>query len=232
MGQIISFDGLNRSGKGTQISKMKEHLESLSVPVGVLRGDGSRPGKGLDNFTDPSSDWWKIWQANNNKNYQDWNLAYQVLSNENEDKYASFISTNPEGVLLMDRCYLSRWFMLRQQDKDTKFEDAFLSTNLHPEQYFVIDVPKDVLLERVSDDDYTKTEFRRENVRRGYDLWQDTINRAEDYLKEKMIRLDGTKSPDKLHNIISLSIDISLCSPTTYELEKWQNLEKITAIQH
>ena len=201
-GKIISFDGLNRSGKGTQIRLLRDYLENRITPVEVLRGDGSRPGVGLRNFYDPTSNWWVNWQANSNKTVNDWNVAYQVLSEENNRRYKEFSHGNQGGTILMDRSYISRYFMLKQQGLRISLEEIANSTELMPDNYFVLEVPKEALLERASEDDISKTEFRRDIVRRWYNLWEEVVYDAQDFLKEKLIRINGIQSSQKIHEYI------------------------------
>ncbi len=202
MSKIISFDGLNRSGKGTQIKLLKDYLENSNIPVEVLRGDGSRPGTDSQNFYDPHSNWWINWQANSNKTVNDWNIAYQVLREENDKRYKEFSCENQRGTVLMDRCYISRYFMLKQQRLRISLEEIANDTKLIPDHYFILDVPKDTLIERASEDNIKKTEFRRDIVRRWYDLWEEVVYDAQDFLKEKLIRINEIQSSQKIHKYI------------------------------
>jgi len=203
MSRIISLEGLNRSGKGTQISLLKELLESHHLPVEVLRGDGSRPGNNSFGFYDPESDWWKEWQAKKNKSPEDWNSAYELLNAENDSRKSSFLDENIEGYIIMDRSYISRYFMLRQQGINASLNEIASSAAVVPEAHFYLNVPKNTLLERVSDDNPTKTEFRREIVIRWYDLWSEVIKTAKDFLKDAFKIVDGTQSPQIIHNYIA-----------------------------
>ena len=202
MGRIISFDGLNRSGKGTQIRLLRDYLERRKISVEVLRGDGSRPGLGSKDFYDPPSDWWVDWQANSNKVAKDWDEAYQVLSEENNKRYKEFSIENQIGTILMDRSYISRYFMLKQQGFGISLEEIADGTELRPKYYFVLEAPKETLLERVSDDNIGKTEFRRDVVRRWYDLWVEVVYDAQNFLKERLMKIDGIQSPQAINGCI------------------------------
>lgn len=191
---VISFDGLNRSGKGTQLNLTRKYLENSMQNVIVVRGDGSREGIDNPEYYDPPSMWWKRWQSNKKKSIQDWDNAYLVLNKEVEDELANFRHKFDTGFFLMDRCYISRWFVERQRDKKTQFEDVVARTQVFPTKYFILDAPKEVLLSRQSDDNPKKAKFRKKIIEQWYDLWQDTINRAQDKIGDSMIRLDATKS--------------------------------------
>lgn len=194
--KILSFDGLNRSGKGTQLSLTKKRLEDLTQNIIVVRGDGSREGIGNTDYYDPLSIWWRRWQSNKDKTPNDWDNAYIVLNKEVEDVLDRF-SRIGGGFFLMDRCYISRWFVERQRDKNVPFEDIIEKTYVFPDTYFVLNAPKDVLLSRQSDDNPKKAMFRRQIVEQWYDLWEDTIKRAQEKLGDNMVELDATR--DKYH---------------------------------
>lgn len=206
--KVISFDGLNRSGKGTQLSLTRKHLEDLTHNVMVVRGDGSREGIDNPEYFDPPSMWWKRWQSNKDKTTQDWDNAYLVLNKEVEDELARFRHNNESGFFLMDRCYISRWFVERQRDKNTPFEDVIDRTYVFPHTYFVLDAPKKILLSRQSDDNPKKALFRRQIVEQWYDLWQDTLDRVEDKLGDSMVRLDATKGKYDIHQDVLQNIKV------------------------
>ena len=201
-GKVISFDGLNRSGKGTQIKLLRDYLENRNILVEVLRGDGSRPGIGSRDFYDPLSNWWVNWQDNSNKTVNDWNIAYHVLSEENDRRYREFSIEDQRRTILMDRSYISRYFMLKQQGLRISLEEVADGTNIIPSLYFILEVPRETLLERVSEDNIGKTEFRREVIRRWYDLWSSVVYDAREYLKEKLNFIDGLQSPQTIHESI------------------------------
>lgn len=209
MNIVVSFDGLNRSGKGTQLRLLREYLGSSMVPALVVRGDGSREGIGNLSYFDPPSKWWRNWQANQNKTINDWDRAYERLKTEVQERYDRFSNENASGYFLMDRCYVSRWFVKRQAVPDFPIEDIIRENPVFPDKYFFMDAPQEVLLSRQSDDNPTKAEFRREIVSKWYHLWQDTLLRLEDRLEERFIRLDATKLPEEIHKEVLTSLNLN-----------------------
>ncbi len=199
---IISFDGLNRAGKGTQINLLRKHFESKGCLVEVLRGDGSRPGQESSGFYDPVSCFWQQWQKIKEKSLADWTSAADVLALENYVRCVEIASQAKErdqkGVVLLDRSHLSRWYMLRKEDSTMPFESCLNKHTLHSEIYFVLDVPKEVLLARSSDDRPAKAEFRRRVVVTSYDLWVATLELVPERMP--MYRLDGTKKEGEIHD--------------------------------
>lgn len=206
--EVISFDGLNRSGKGTQLNLARKYLEDNMQNVIVVRGDGSREGIDNPEYNDPPSMWWKRWQSNKQKSAQDWDNAYLVLNKEVEDELGSFRHRYDNGFFLMDRCYISRWFVERQRDKETPFDDVVDRTQVFANKYFVLDAPKEILLSRQSDDNPKKAQFRRQIVEQWYDLWQDTLDRVQERLGDSMIRLDATKGKYDIHQVVTKNLKL------------------------
>ena len=199
---IVSFDGLHRSGKGTQIGLLCDYLKKKDIMYGVLRGDISRPGVGSKTFYDPVSSWWQEWIIKKDKRIDDWNHAYERLVLENETYYYEFSKINPQGILVIDRSYLSRWFTSRRFSREHSFEEAFNSTTLHPDQYNIIEVPKDALLLRCSKDKDRNKNFRNQIIEEYYDLWEETIDLAKNKLGKQITMIDGTLTLMDIHQIV------------------------------
>jgi|GEM_PF-2903483 len=199
---IVSFDGLNRSGKGTQLKLLRKYFEGKNIPVQIVRGDGSRKGEGRTDYFDPESNWWKNWQNIKNKSPRNWDEAYHILSREIEQEFVFFSKQNRYGLFLMDRSHISRWFMERQRNQNTSFESAFRKNCLFPDIYFVLDAPQNILLSRKSDDDPGKARFRQDIVKKWYELWKDTMKKAKRKIGNSMVRVDATKNANEIHRII------------------------------
>lgn len=204
---IISIDGLNRSGKGTQLRLLKEHYIRCGVPVQVVRGDGSREGVGGPYSHDPMNAWWRQWQRKPVKTAADWNRAYAVLTRESAWELQWFSREHDVGYFLMDRCYLSRWFTERQRNPRTPLPGAPARHRIVPHLSFVLDVPKAVLLTRRSSDNPRKASFRRAIVERWYDLWVETMAIASGILGDALVRIDGTRDPRLIHEDIRAHIE-------------------------
>jgi len=209
---IISFDGLNRAGKGTQINLLREHFESKSCFVEVLRGDGSRPGQESSSFYDPVSSLWQQWQKIREKSLTDWTYAANVLAHENYSRCVEISAKakerNQKGVILLDRSHLSRWYMLRKEDPTMPFKSCLKENTIHPNVYFILDVPKEILLSRNYDDNPAKAEFRRRIVLTSYDLWIATIELVPEQMQ--IYRLDGTKKEREIHDKVKQILTRSL----------------------
>ncbi len=198
---IISFDGLNRAGKGTQINYLKQHLESQDYLVEVLRGDGSRPGEGSLGFYDPQSCFWKQWQGIQDKSFDDWEYAAKVLTSENYLR-AIEVKTQAEkeekkGIILLDRSYLSRWYMLRKEESSAPLSGCLEELTLKPDIYFILEVPKEHLLKRNANSSPIKAEFRGKNILTGYEDWTNTFGKIPLHLN--IYKLDGTKQKSEIH---------------------------------
>ncbi len=202
---IISFDGLNRSGKGTQISLLNDFFTSLDYDVYVIRGDGSRPGKESPDFHDPASTAWQNWQKRQNKTLYDWSLAADVLKSENcnlcsklNDEYNN---SDKKGIVLMDRSHISRWYMLSKSSDEIPFENTYSENLVVPDIYFILDADKETLIERASNDLSDKNTFRKNIIKTSYDDWKTTIDKLRDY-DINHFYLDANKDKDEIHNDI------------------------------
>jgi len=199
---IISFDGLNRSGKGTQIFLLNQKLNK-DYPIEIIRGDGSREGIGNPKYYDPPSEWWVDWQRNKEKSIGDWNQAYLKLKYENLNRISEL---PPETIFLMDRCYISRWFTVRQSHPDTILSEVYSKAEIIPHLYIILNPSKKTLLERCDLDDSEKRTFRKGVIENHYPLWGDVIRDAKKYLGDEMDILpseDLFKTEREIENIVS-----------------------------
>lgn len=211
---VVSFDGLNRSGKGTQIGLLKDYLESRNFQVEVLRGDGSRPGIGSTSFYDPASNFWQNWQKKENKSIDDWIYASRILSYENYLKCIEFSAEVKEkdqaGAILLDRSHISTWYMLRKKDPNTPFVDSLKEPTVLPDIYFNLSVPKETLLARNSDDNPDKAEFRKRVVSTSYDKWTSTMRMVPKDIE--MYVMDGTQDKEYINcqviNVVETKLSI------------------------
>ncbi len=177
----IGFDGLHRCGKGTQILLLKDYLQSNGVNSVIVRGDGTRKGSGVSQ-EDPYSAWWQdryesFFRDNRtpeeNRYLSD--LVYCRLTREAKSAMHRLERDYIGGVLLMDRTFVSRWFVKRQQETCISLEDAVsvvdpdtheMISPLIPKRTYIMHVQLDELLKRVegSTDSPEKKQFRLDNL--------------------------------------------------------------------
>lgn len=221
----VGFDGLHRCGKGTQIDMLRKYLSKQEIPHVVLRGDGTRKGRGEEVF-DPVSEWWQenydsFFKNNNDplEVHRKSNLIYSRLAREidyyRKRKLLQEVkkSSSNKGVLLLDRSYFSHAFVMRQLNPDIPLEDALKGIHPHnkiefgpiiPDVTFLFNLPKKSLIERcMNSEDYPeKREFRMENISKHYDTFQNISSEMIKNPKYNLYYIDGTPSPEKIHKRI------------------------------
>lgn len=225
---IIGFDGLHRAGKEVQISLLEKTLQEKGFLVKIIRGEGTRRGEGKD-LSDPFSNWWRqkcpyIFNENNSlvEKFKKVNLVSQRINREAKLTKDFYLPREmkalrkEKGVLLMDRTFISRWFVMQQIFPRINLEDALYSQNpkngmrvypIIPDIIFVLDVPKVDLLNRCYSSDQTnKKDFRIANIKNYYELFEYTLSRLAIYKDYNICIIDGSQSIMKVHNKIILEL--------------------------
>lgn len=219
----IAFDGMHRAGKGTQIEIFKRELQDSGIPSISIRGEGYRQGTG-ESPDDPSSDFWQDMSQKMKKgaDLNLWDEASYRLARELivwRDRILSRdveTALKPFGVLLIDRSLISKSILKNLQLKPPA-DKVFSSEELFPrliQQKKKIDVdmvlpdlifelvaPRDVLLSRLnkSDPDF---EFRKSNIENKYELYLSAKDNLPQKIRDRIVTVDSTSSPEKLHEEI------------------------------
>ena len=179
---IIALDGNHRTGKGTQLDILSGSLTDQGFSPLILRGDGTRPGKGKTEG-DPLSSWWQNFKdyANNHENaYIAWRIGARTLLAE----AAIHMSNLPEnGIILFDRGGVSRSQMTLQEGLPVTYENLYKKgvPDIHPDEKTLIALQPDItihlsasteaLLGRLDKND-PKYEFREGNIRQSNEFFE------------------------------------------------------------
>lgn len=220
---VISFDGLNRCGKGTQIKKLGAYIQSKGTPTVIMRGDGSRKGEGLDD--DPYSEWWQkiqphLRETDDNGSFRReyWDLAAERL---NKELYEMYHFTFPKmleetqrshGYILLDRSIISRLFVERRDDSTLtldrlmEFKDSadIEEQIILPDLAFILHCSQDALLERneIISDHPDKYQFRKKIITEYYESFIDTVRNLNTD-KIHLVHLDGNKAPELIFDDVT-----------------------------
>jgi thymidylate kinase len=222
---VVGFDGLHRSGKGTQINYLKEYLTASESPHVVIRGDGTRRGKGELSY-DPKSTWWQFNydyffkpDSSPSETLYKRNLLYQRISREAQfwlrrglPTIARDSSAN-RAFLVMDRTFLSRLFVMRQICPSISIDEALNSYNpnnsnivesIIPDITFALDVSKTELLRRCESatDQPDKADFRRNNLLNHYGLYEKVLDEVCRDSRFNVCRVPGESSPEEIHSFV------------------------------
>jgi len=203
---IFSIDGLNRAGKTTQLLNLKNKFNIEGISSLIFRGDGTRTGSNNSDYYDPYSAFWQqvqhtVFKTDDTFNQKIWTECALKLENEINDCVAR--NTNSEQILLLDRSRISRYFVLKQHNQ--AMPNSFFQNDYQnkPNIFFVLDVPKNVLLDRIEMEN-TKDLFRKTIILKYYDLFQSTIEELTENsaISNQIIRIDGTNPPIDITKII------------------------------
>ena len=215
---VIAFEGINRAGKGTQIEILKKELYLIGMQSIVLRGDGTRDGKGKHKG-DPYNEGWiansEILRRSGS--FNQWNEAAIILAQEYIE-WRKKLEDLENQVILLDRSLVSRGsFILQKQPELTgvlevqnlypnssgcpiKLEDVL------PDVIFELVAPKEVVLSRLDSDD-PKYEFRKEIIDKTYDIFYSAKHRLPKIVQERIIALDSTKPPHDIFDDVIFNLN-------------------------
>lgn len=229
--KVVGFEGLHRSGKGTQIALLSAYLSVIRLPFAVIRGDGTRRGLGNEPY-DPESSWWQdnysyFFQKEESleDQIQRRNLLYQRLCREagyySNRKLPQMVKPfdSDRAFLLMDRTFLSRLFAMRQILPKISLDEALTSVNpknnkkiqpVIPQVTFMLHVPEETLITRCdqSTDQPDKMEFRRNNLFKYSGLYEQVVNEVGSDPRFNIQVIDGELPPEEINKLIKQYLQV------------------------
>ncbi len=199
-GLFITFEGIEGCGKSTQAQMLKEYLQSKQIPVFLTREPG---GPKI------SEDIREILLSNDNIEMLDRTEVLLYMASRSQHTGQWILPKLNQGmVVISDRYYDSTIAYQGAARKiDRNIIDSltkYATFGLQPEITFLVDLPAEVGLSRIKQQDADRLEqesldFHR-NVRKGFL----EIAKAE---KDRYIILDGSKSIDEIHEDIIKNIN-------------------------
>ncbi len=195
MKKFIVFDGLDGSGKGVMIKKLKELLEKQGNKVLVTREPtdgqyGKQARDILKNDTDPKS--------NSEK-------CLQLFIKDREEHLKEI--ENFDGIVICDRYYYST--IAFQHTQGIPIEDL-IAMNIQfktPKITFILDLPAKIALERISKRGDPKEKFEQLGF---MNKLRDNFLRLKDELDDNIIIIDASKTKEEVFEQIKFEIDKSL----------------------
>lgn len=215
---VIAFEGINRAGKGTQIEMLKQELDLLGMQTIILRGDGTRDGKG-EHRGDPYDEGWikNAGILRKGGSFNQWNEAAIILVQEYIE-WKKKLKELDNQVILLDRSVVSRGsFILQKQpeftgileiqhlypksmDSQIKLEDVL------PDVIFELVASKETVLSRLDQSD-PKYEFRKEIIDKTYDIFYSTKHNLPKIIQDKIITLDSNKPPHEVFDDVIFNLN-------------------------
>ena len=215
--RIIGFDGIHRSGKGTQISRLETDFSENDIAFLTVRGDGTRDGRG-DTPGDPYSEYWQERSTHlrsKDATPEDWHAsAYDIV----HDLHGHANSGQHE-VILADRSLISRAaFMLysgaEPGRKGFDLEELYpvrdhvpadRRINLKhvlPDILFHLEPDDpDVVMSRLNPDD-PKYEFRARNIQTTFDGYRRAARVLPPEVRDRLHTIDAALEEDAVHQEI------------------------------
>ena len=214
--RIIAFDGLHRTGKGTQCDMLQRFIADNGGSSLVVRGDGTREGLGVT----PGDPYSLEWQSRNSQiksptggTIEAWNASAILLSKE----LVETVKKNEAGhdVIIVDRSLVSRSAFLLHRGvgmKGVRFalDDMYPVNDASGGQrvdygYMVPDVLFDLqvdspakLLARLDPND-PKFNFRSRNIKGGFDPAMIASAHLPESEEANVVLVDAEKTPEEIH---------------------------------
>jgi len=211
---IIGFDGIHRSGKGTQIGKLEMKLAVAHLAFLTVRGDGTRDGRG-DTPGDPHN---PVWQERShhlrsaNSTPDEWHAsAYEIVH-----ELHGHATSGAYSMILADRSLISRAaFMLHSGAnpgrKGFNLEDLYTVRDYVPPArrvdlrlvlpdilfHFETTDPS-VVLSRLDPDD-PKYDFRARNIETTFENYRQASSLLPPEVRDRVRPIDAILGEDTIH---------------------------------
>jgi thymidylate kinase len=214
---IVGFDGLHRTGKGTQAEMLHSAITLHGGRSVVLRGDGTREGLGLHDGDPYSAEWQarsKSVKSPEGNTIEAWNASAYLLVRELSERLEE--DGDNYDALILDRTVISRAAFLLHRGvgiKGTRFalDDMYpdnekLSSTVRidladstPDIIFDIHArsPHEMLA-RLDPED-PKYLFRSRNIKGGYDSAIVAAHHLPVELENRVETLIATDPPEQVH---------------------------------
>lgn len=210
----LGFDGPNRSGKATQCALLQNWLAARGVTSLIIRGAGSRPGRGHQPG-DPHSIWWQEvnhWLHAPQTNQEAWHITSYRLARElivwRDRVLPCVIKTRGQtwGVLLVDRTLLSRTMIPRARQypdvanylypEHARLRGRRITPALIcPDLIFNLIAPPEVLMARLGLHD-PKYNFRRRLIHETSHWFRDAVRYLPEPLQSRVVEIDASREAE------------------------------------
>jgi len=226
---IFAIEGMNRAGKGTQLQLLQKYIEhSFRVPTFVLRGDGRRYKEEGEihyrierKYHCNKNTTKKVWDTINNiilktkEKNQDflWDRVWDLSASQLQQEALFFIKEQlpvildkekqQNTIILFDRSVISIYYR-EIQTRNKKIENTYNETLVKPDHYFVLDVSKNELIKRsTNDDNSAKAAFRKEMIMKNFGFFEKSIEDAQSFFDKNQITiLNGEQEVEDVHKNI------------------------------
>lgn len=218
---IIGFDGIHRSGKGTQIAKLESDLEQSNRQSITVRGDGTRDGTG-ESPGDPYDPRWQEWSTylrSEASTHDDWHASAYEIIHELHDHAIS----GDHHLVLADRSLVSRAALMLHSGANPG-RKGFTLDDLYPVRERVLEERRvdilrtlpdilfylevkdpEVVMSRLDPSD-PKYEFRSRNIQITFEDYRNATKVLPREVKDRLCPIDAALEEEMVYQKISYTL--------------------------
>lgn len=194
--RFIVFDGIDGSGKSTQVQLLASYFESIGVDVILTR----EPTNGK---------WGSLVRKSATSGRLPFDLELEYLLNDRDEHLQNVIipSLKANKVVISDRYYYSTIAYQGARSNDVEsVKQAVLKKNfLKPDVTFIFDVPVDIAIKRITQSRHDKLdEFEQEKSLREVQKNYNVICKSD----PGIIRINGSENIDSIHTKLLKSLQL------------------------
>ena len=183
---IIAFEGIDGSGKTSQITLLKERLIREGTDFYFMKQPYETPlGSLLREY---------LKESNPSDKWEPYTLALMFAANRSEMNRYARQAEQLGDLIIFDRCH---WSNLVYSDLDRKWFDIIEKHSIKPDLTILFDIDPDVAIERVTGDEVY------ENIENLYAVRQRYLELA----KEPENMFEVIKVEDKLPEEVAIEVD-------------------------
>jgi len=233
----IAFDGMHRSGKGTQIKLLANAAETSFDLVLTMRWEYYREGKGENSLTDPFSKW-----RQENKIAPNYDVKSNILMRELlvffDRRLPTYMSKNNirNALVILDRSVVWRYMFAHADCEITHTKNLLqvtiskgkehLRNIIIPDLIFVLQPSKEELIERlhrhiqslpIEQQCTTRNTYKKSYIPEKYEQYYAWLNVLPEHIKSRTHVITTDEIPEEVHKKV-----VEIAAPILCQ-KNWEN---------